>query len=126
MINLMEFWIIRDGIPLFHQKTNNVKSINKSLVSGFISAFNSMVATKSENIESIKFADSKLVLERVELKRLFFIGRTIQKEKDKNIRKELQKISALFLKLYETEIDDWTGDISVFDNFREQISSYFS
>ncbi|MBN2155806.1 MAG: hypothetical protein JW776_07165 [Candidatus Lokiarchaeota archaeon] len=129
MPTFLEFWIIdRNGITLYHQKRNkNVESINKNLFSGFVSAFHDIINVSSqENVESIKFKNSKLIMIPTNVyERLLFIARTDQKEKDKNVRKELNKLSKIFLNEFNEELKKWVGDMDTFETFGKYLIPYW-
>lgn len=126
---MLEFFVINtSGVPLFHQKANNsIESVNKNMVSGFISAIQSVVSAQNEEekIEIIKFKNTKLVILQQKLYQLFFIARISQKEKEKPVRKELLKLSTLFVEDYRKHLIEWDGEISIFQNFRYRLSNYW-
>jgi len=129
MPTFLEFWVIdRNGITLFHQKQNkNIESINKNLFSGFVSGFMSIISvSSSEDVESIKFKNSKLIMVPTNVyEKLLFIARTDQKEKDKVVRKELEKLSKIFLTEFSKDIANWVGDMDAFESFSKYLESYW-
>jgi hypothetical protein len=129
MVKFIEFWTIdQNGVTLYHQKANkNVQSVDQNLVSGFLSAFQSMLSVSAQDsIEAIKFRDSKLVLTRKKFdSTLFFIARSQLDDKDKVIRKELDKISELFISDFRSLLVDWTGDTSLFNGFENRMTPYW-
>ena len=129
MVKFYEFYIINtSGIPLFHQKANpSIESVNKNMVSGFISAIQSVVSAQNdeEKIESIKFKNTKLIILQQSLYNIFFIARVSQKEKEKPARKELKKLSTFFIEDYRKHLIEWDGEINVFQSFRYRLSSYW-
>ena len=129
LVKFHEFYVINSsGVPLFHQKANNsTESVNKNMVSGFISAIQSVVSSQNdeEKIEIIKFKNTKLVILQQSLYDLFFIARVSQKEKEKPARKELKKLSILFVEDYRKHLIEWDGEISIFQNFRYRLSNYW-
>jgi len=128
MPNFLEFWIIdRNGITLYHNKKDKVEGINKNLFSGFVSAFVDIINVSSnENVESIKFKDSKLVMIPTHVhEKLLFIARTKQKAKDKNVRKELTKLSETFHEEFGEELASWVGEMDAFDAFGKHLVPYW-
>ena len=95
------------------------------MVSGFISAIQSVVSSQNENIESIKFKNTKLIILKQKLYNIFFIARVSQKEKEKSARKELKKISTLFIEDFRSILIDWDGEINIFKEFRYRLSNYW-
>jgi len=129
MVKFYEFYVIHiSGVPLFHQKANaSIESVNKNMVSGFISAIQSVVSAQNdeEKIEIIKFKNTKLIILQQNLYQLFFIARVSQKEKEKPARKELIKLSDIFIEDYRKNLIEWEGEINVFQNFRYRLSNYW-
>ncbi len=129
MPTFLEFWIIdRNGITLFHQKQDKAESINKNLFSGFVSAMVDVISvSSSEDVETIKFKDSKLVMISTNVyEKLLFIARTHQKEKDRVIRKELHRLSKMFLNQFNEDIKNWVGDMDAFKDFTDTLDPYFN
>lgn len=129
MVKFYEFYVINNsGVPLFHQKANpSIESVNKNMVSGFISAIQSVVSAQNdeEKIESIKFKNTKLIILQQSLYHLFFIARVSQKVKEKPVRKEIIKLSTSFIEDYRKYLIEWDGEINVFQNFRYRLSNYW-
>ena len=57
MVKFFEFYVINNsGVPLFHQKANpSIESVNKNMVSGFISAIQSVVSSQNDEEKTIKY-----------------------------------------------------------------------
>lgn len=128
MVDFTEIWVINaNGIALFHASEKDSKSVNKNLISGFLSAFQSMLkASKQGDVEAIKFKDSKLNIVAVDKPiPLFFIARTNQKEKDRSVRKHLNRIAKEFTAKYKEDIIEWDGNIDLFMKFADELDSYF-
>ncbi|MCP4761695.1 MAG: hypothetical protein GY870_07935 [archaeon] len=102
----------------------NLESVNENLITTFLSAFQNMVSAgnSQEKVEAIKFKDSKLIIHLVTAPfNLYFIGRVNMKEKDKNSRKILNKLSDIFVQDFWKYLENWTGDISLFDAFSKHL-----
>ena len=129
MPTFLEFWIIdKQGIALFHEKRDKtVESINKNLFSGFVSAMVDVISvSSSEDVETIKFKDTKLVMTSTNVyEKLLFIARTDQREKDRQVRKELIRLSKAFLDQYSEELSSWVGDMDAFTGFNKTLEPYF-
>lgn len=129
MATFLEFWIIdRNGITLMHAKGDKtIESINKNLFSGFVSAFHDVISvSSSENVESIKFKDSKLIMVPTNVyERLLFIARTDQKEKDRSVRKDLTRLSKIFLNEYSDALASWVGDMDAFESFTKHLEPHW-
>ena len=57
--------------------------------------------------------------------KLLFIARTKLKAKDRNIRKELTKLSDLFHEEFGEELASWVGEMDTFEAFGKQLKSYW-
>jgi hypothetical protein len=84
-----------------------------------------MVSKESQEVEAIKFKDTKLVISNEPDYDLFFIARTKAKEKEKNIRKDLRKISEFFINEYRSQLIEWDGETVVFEKFRYRLTQYW-
>jgi hypothetical protein len=76
LVKFLEFWCVdANGIALFHEKEKDVTSVDKNLISGFLSAFQSMLKVSQQGeVEAIKFKDSRLIIVTRESPfRLFFM-----------------------------------------------------
>ena len=127
MVKFMEFWILdMNGIALYHQKASkDIISIDKNLISGFLAAFQSMVSVSAgENIEAIKFRDSKLTITLNKKYNMYFMTRTTQKEKDKKIRKEIDKLIEFFIEDFRSLLNGWDGDVNAFQGFENRVVNY--
>jgi len=117
-----------NGIMLFHILEENIKSIDKNLIGGFLSAFMNTLKVSSEaDIEALKFKDSLLIFHysNISTCELIFLSRVNSKEKEKNIRKELNNISKKFIELYENHLKNWCGNINIFKDFHTHLNEYF-
>jgi hypothetical protein len=128
MPTFIEFWIIdQHGITLLHKKRDDsIKGIDKNLFSGFVSAFHAVISSSSEDVESIKFKDSKLIMIPTNVyEKLLFIARTDQKEKDRIVRKELKRLSKIFLNEYREDLAAWVGDMDTFESFGKYLEQFW-
>lgn len=117
-----------NGIPLFHaRKSKSTETVDLNLISGFLSAFLSMYTINTnENLEAIKFKGSKLIFLPFQSPyELIIIARVSQKEKYKNVHKELEKISQSFITSYGPQIEDWDGETNLFLEFNKNLESYW-
>lgn len=128
MVDFNEIWIINaNGIALYHANEKNKKSVNKNLISGFLSAFQSMLkASKQGDVEAIKFKDSKLnIIAFDDPVELYFIARTDQRERDRSVRKHLNRCGKQFIEMFKDDIVNWDGNIDAFEKFTDELGSYF-
>lgn len=126
---LMEIWIISNaGAPLLHIKNPafpNQQSVDPALFSGIITA---MEFTANHSLNAIKMCDSKIVImpKLVKSNEFILVGRTHVKDRDKAVRKTLNKIQETFHAEFGQIIGSWVGDLSIFDYFREHLmEKYF-
>ena len=129
MPTFLEFWIIdKQGIALFHEKKDKtVESINKNLFSGFVSAMVDVInVSSSEDVETIKFKDTKLIMTSTNVyEKLLFIARTNKREKDRQVRRDLIRLSKAFLDEFSEDLANWVGDMDAFVNFSKTLDPYF-
>ncbi|MBD3350088.1 MAG: hypothetical protein GF364_01220 [Candidatus Lokiarchaeota archaeon] len=128
MVKFLECWIItQDGMTLFHEREKNIQTVDKNLISGFLTAFQSMLkVSKQGDVEAIRFKNTKLLIKTEdEPFKLYFIGRTKDGERDRSIKKELGKLSEKFVLQYWSELESWQGNISVFMNFQTELDGLF-
>ena len=125
---LMELWIINNaGAPLLHLKNPsfiNKQSVDPALFSGIITA---MEYTANHSLNAIKMNDSKiLILPKLHTSNYFIlVGRTHIKEKDKTIRKTLDKIHESFCEEFGEIATTWVGDLSIFEYFKDYLKEKY-
>ncbi len=125
---LMELWIISNaGAPLLHIKNpafSNNQSVDPALFSGIITA---MQYTAQHELNAIKMNDSKILIlpKKDAANEFFLVGRTHVKERDKNIRKTLDKIHETFSGEFGSMIGTWVGDLSIFNYFKESLKEKY-
>ncbi len=114
---------------MFNARAKGIQeSVNPNLLSGFINAIRGMlqVSTQSE-IESINLSEQKLIFQVIDCKdkKLLYIGRVYNKAKDKNIKKQLQKIAQDFYTKYGSKASDWKCETSLFEGFEKDLGEFF-
>ncbi len=129
MGEILELWIVSpEGLTMFNARANGVQeSVNPNLLSGFINAIRGMlqISTNSD-IESINLSEQKLIFQVVDCngKGLLYIARVFNRVKDKNVKKQLQKIAQDFIAKYGPQITDWKNETTIFDGFDKQLTDY--
>ncbi len=122
-----DFWIVSfSGVTLYNYSTvENKKSL---LLSGFFSAiqmFANELGDKSQFISSITLGKSIInFLINNDLK-LYFISKSEKKIKEKVIVKHLKKIESLFLSEFKEKVENFDGDVGVFEPFEKTFEAYF-
>jgi hypothetical protein len=124
-----EFWIITDhGIPLFNYSPN--KDLDPNLISGFFSAiqkYSSQIKDLNEGyINSFSFGDSVFNFLINPKYKLFFISKSSNKIKSKLINKHLKEIQKMFIGRFEEKINNFDGEVSIFQNFKQKFETYFN
>ncbi|MHA1341572.1 MAG: hypothetical protein ACTSRZ_16790 [Promethearchaeota archaeon] len=123
-----EIWIMNnDGLPFFYTHMEGIeREINEGMITSFISAVSIMLNSNSnEQLNTIKLKNSKiLIFPGPNDAKFFTIVRTSIKEKDKNIRREVEKITNLFYSKYGQYIKNWSGNVTIFLDFEEYIKDY--
>lgn len=128
-VRFLEFWIMSEaGIPLCHRKSPKVKgTMDQNLVTSFFSVFQHMLRrTSHEELENIKFKNSKLIISDANVQfELYFMARVNQKYKDGAVRRELEKIGEKFIIQHWDDLNDESGFVGAFEDFPDLLDSYF-
>ncbi len=131
MGEILELWIINpDGLTMFNTRANGVQeSVNPNLLSGFINAVRGMLQlSTNSDIESINLSEQKLIFQVIDCKdkKLLYIARVYNRVKDKNVKKDLQKIAQDFLAKYGVQASDWKCETSLFEGFEKDLGDYLA
>lgn len=128
-VKFKEFWVMEEGgIPLCHKASENVKkTIDQNIITSFFAVFQNMLKSQSnEELENIKFKNSKLIISDAGVQfNLYFMARVDQKYKDSTVRKELERIGENFIVEHWDDINNGTGNVSVYESFQDRLKSYF-
>lgn len=121
-----EFWIINwDGKLLF--KYSPVKDLKIGFISGFFSVIQSF-ASKFEDtdgdkyISNIRLGDSIYKFLNNPTHKLYFILKSSDRYKQKNIETYLMKLEKTFIEEYKDYIIDFDGNLSLFDKFKFKLN----
>ncbi|MFX1394203.1 MAG: hypothetical protein ACFFAH_11565 [Promethearchaeota archaeon] len=124
-----EFWIINwDGMPLF--KYSPIKDLKVGFVSGFFSAIQSLANNFEDTagdtyISNIRLGDSNYKFLNNPTYKLFFILKSSDRYKKKNIEAYLKKLEESFIEEYKDYIIDFDGNISLFEKFQIKINKSY-
>jgi len=103
------------------------ESVNPNLLSGFINVIRGMLQiSANSDIESMNLSEQKLIfhVSTYPDKNLLYIARVYNKVKDKNIKKQLQKIAEVFLAKYGPQASQWKCETSLFEGFEKDLAEY--
>lgn len=118
---LQDIWILKEdsGIVVFHRVYDD--KLDVQLFGGLMSALNSFAEQLSkEGISSFELSNKRFTL--MKKKGFLFVASSDKDEREKHVKKELQRISEKFFDLYPLEfLDNWDSDISMFNDFKEEI-----
>lgn len=121
-----ELWIFsREGIPLADFCEDDV--MDKNLLGPFLSAIKSYAhkLTKAE-LQSFTIGNFKFTCISALNGKVFLTGRTPSKTKDKTLKKACSIICKIFEDMYDPSgIENWDGDLSFFDRFKDKLDLYF-
>ncbi|MFX0028234.1 MAG: hypothetical protein ACFE8B_03425 [Candidatus Hermodarchaeota archaeon] len=119
---IQDIWILSDaGAVLFNRVLE--KKVDEQLIGALISALNLLAEELAKGgLSNFELKDKKYIITKRH--GITFITNSPKKAKEKNVKRELENIINKFFSLYPPEFfTKWDNDISVFDNFEEQIKS---
>jgi len=120
---LLEIFIIQEGSSLLllrHSFTKKIYEINGNLFSGLVSAL-SMFTSELELGAIQHFQTGELRVLITTYNNIIFVGLVDDDPHSEFIEISLKNIREEFLKEFSHEIENWSGKISIFENFREKI-----
>ena len=121
-----EIWILTSkGIPFIH--LSRIQNPDEIPIGGFLSAMREVCAQMSNtDFQTFSMADSKFISIPCCNNDVMIFSKSPNKAKDKKIVKICKAISNV-AEDYIRDIDfnKWDGDISYFDDLKEQIILYF-
>jgi hypothetical protein len=123
---IQDLWIFsRDGIPIVEIFHNS--KVDSILLGAFLSAIESFSKeVTGVDIRSFSFGNSKFILTSSLKRNIFLVSRTGIKVKTKKVMKIFKIITDFFEELYTiNDIENWDGDLSLFDRFKDRIELYF-
>ena len=127
MVHIVEeLWIFsRDGIPLIEIFKNT--QIDNALIGGFLSAMKTFAQEISgKALNSLTIGHSKFYIVTSLEDRIFLVCRYDSKVKEKKIQKVMELIISFFEDMYTIkDIEDWDGNITYFNKFKDKLKLYF-
>ncbi|NHI92884.1 MAG: hypothetical protein EAX96_10315 [Candidatus Lokiarchaeota archaeon] len=120
MTVLEEFWIVSNGISVYHQAATEI--IDETLFGGFISAILIFInELGNDEIKKLEMEGSKIYIMPCEKREWFFIGRS-KKGKDKKIFRYLEEIREIFFEEYGELIKSWDNNTEAFKELDKYIN----
>ncbi len=118
---LQDIWILqKSGLVIFHREFDKV--VSPQLFGAMMSALNMFAEQLTEgglsnfDLKNTRFTTIKKM-------NLLFIATSSKKYNQKKVNKELEKLSSKFIKLYNDQIENFTGKLGSFSNFINEIGS---
>ena len=111
------------GICLIHRKYGSIE-FNQDLVSGFLTALKDFSVEFSKGSGELKVIDMQVFYLMLVFKEGVLITAAADKNDDSKItHKALTDVIDKFVERYGDKLDDWSGDIRVFQGFDELIDT---
>lgn len=108
-------FVIRNGLCLFSRQYGE-KVLDSDLVSGFLGAINAYTESISNGLALEVITMNKTTLSFTIIDELLFVFKH-GNMKDSKLKKIVQKFTSNFISSYKSELKDWEGDTSLFDDF---------
>ena len=116
MINAI--YIIYDGICLFSRQYNEKYIKKDHILSTFLTAVNQVVQELThKSLERLILEDDIFSFSIID--NILFVY-THNDLKDSDLEKISRNVSSKFLELYGNELKNWNGEISIFNNFKDE------
>jgi hypothetical protein len=106
------------GVVVYHRVFN--ESIDEQLFGALMSALNSFAEELAKGgLSSFELSNKRFTI--LKRDKFHFVATSDKKVKNKKLAQELQLISDKFFELYCLVLDNWDGEISLFENFGKEI-----
>ncbi|MFX0020108.1 MAG: hypothetical protein ACFFDL_07130 [Promethearchaeota archaeon] len=123
---LDEIWIFsKDGIPIVDFA--RIGGVDKSMLGSFISAIKVFVKEVSKGqLRSLNVGNDKYTFTTCIQNEVILVCKSPLEVKDKKIQKITKIIADIFDDMFSLEdINNWDGDVSFFDKFKDKVDLYF-
>ncbi len=119
-------YVMRKTGENLYTKRYEESNIDDNLISGFLSALQNFVAEVSSGdvIRTIKTGNVKFIYNI--LQDIIVVVVADKEEDEKKIEEKVEKISEVFYNKFKTELENWTGDVSAFKKFDEDLEDIIS
>lgn len=117
---LQDIWIITDGgISCFTRVFN--KNLNEQLFAALLSALNIFAEEVTQGgLTNFEIQNNRFTI--MKEKGFIFVSKSSKKIKENKVNEELEKVKKKFFDKYKgIVLDDWDGDISIFEDFEKSI-----
>lgn len=118
--------IIASGGMLCYSKVFAGKfEVEEDLISGFLTAISNIaIEIKAGGVKSLNFRNFNYIFSYdIELDCLFVIVTDID-DPEEEARKKVELMKDEFIKRYRRNLIDWTGDVSLFNDFEEYVEGH--
>ncbi len=119
---LQDIWIITDGgISCFTRVFN--KNLNEQLFAALLSALNIFAEEVTQGgLTNFEIQNNRFTI--MKEKGFIFVSKSSKKIKENKVNEELEKVKKKFFDKYkEIVLNDWDGDISIFEDFEKSIAN---
>ena len=116
---VQDLWILSDsGIVLFSRVFN--PKVNEQLFGALMSALNTFAnELSSGGLSSFELSSIRFTI--MKYNKTMFVCNSAKKSNEKHVMDEIKKISQKFFEHYGDELENWDGDVSLFEDFEEKI-----
>ena len=128
MVQLQEFYVFsKAGVPIVTFRKDDAAKVNDVLLGCAISSIGTFCSTFSgKEIKGFNVGDHKFTLIPALEKQIILVCKTPNDEKKKNIEKMCNILGSIFEDMFKLEdIENWNGDLSFFDKFKNRLDIYF-
>ncbi len=116
---IQDLWILTDGGIVLFSRVFNPK-VNEQLFGALMTALNTFATELSSGgLSSFELSSIRFTIMKHD--RSMFVCNSSKKVKEKHVIDELRRISERFIELYSDDLEDWDGDLNIFDGFEEHI-----
>ncbi|MFW9819140.1 MAG: hypothetical protein ACFFE5_05980 [Candidatus Thorarchaeota archaeon] len=118
---LQDIWILQNsGLVIFHREFDKV--VSPQLFGAMMSALNMFAEQLTEGgLSNFDLKDTRFTI--IKKLKLLFIATSSKKYNQKKVNKELEKISSKFIKLYDKQLEQFSGRLDGFSNFINEIGN---
>ncbi|MEM2109978.1 MAG: ADP-ribosylation factor-like protein [Candidatus Odinarchaeota archaeon] len=119
-------YIMRKTGENIYTKKYEQSSIDDNLISGFLSALQNFVSEVSSGdvIRTIKTGNVKFIYNIIH--DIIVVAVADQEDDEKKIQEKVEKIAEIFYNKFKVNLENWTGDVSPFKPFEEDLEDIVS
>ena len=116
---IQDLWILSDGGIVLFSRVFNPK-VNEQLFGALMTALNTFASELSSGgLSSFELSSIRFTIMKHD--RLMFVCNSDKKVKEKHVIDELKRISERFFENYYDYMENWDGDLGLFEEFEDHI-----